>query len=143
MKCIPKSAETIPSINASDAQWIQWHKLLKKETGSKNANILFLRAWEKRKNEGLLGSSANTSTLRDYLATQNIDVRPDGVFAYPISTIESIEGAIETSFGVGKWVFIILAVIILVPVTLLLINIARNPRLLIDGFKTYATRGIA
>jgi hypothetical protein len=115
--------------------------VLKPEVGKKNANILFLKAWDKRKNAGLLGSSANTKTLRDFLADQNIDINPDGIFAYPITALESVESSINTLFGVGKWTFVILAGIVIIPVAILLFNIAKNPKLIIDGMNSYTGGG--
>jgi hypothetical protein len=137
---IVKSLQNLPSVNSSDAQWIAWYKTMHGEIGKKNANVLFLRAWEKRKNAGLLGSSANTKTLRDFLSKYGIDVKPDGVFAYPISAFEYAESAISTAFGIGKWSFIILALIVIIPVAMLLFNVAKNPKLLVDGMNAYTRR---
>jgi hypothetical protein len=132
-----KSLSSIPSKNSTDADWINWYKILQSEVGKNNANTLFLRAWDQRKNAGLLGSDANTSTLRDFLASKGVEVKPDGIFAYPISFIDSIEGGIESFFGVSKWVFIIIGAMILIPVAFLLFNIARNPKIIVDGLKAY------
>lgn len=138
---IVKSIQNLPSVNSTDAQWIAWYKTLHAEVGKKNANTLFLRAWEKRKNAGLLGSAANTSALRDFLSKYDIDVSPDGIFAYPISAFEYVEGGISTAFGIGKWTFLAIAILVLVPVVILSINIARNPKILVDGMKAYTGRG--
>jgi hypothetical protein len=133
---IVKSIENIPSQNATDAQWIAWYKVLQPEVGRKEANILFLKAWNQRKGSGLLGAASNTSALRDFLKTKGVDVQPDGLLAYPVSAYEAVAGGIETALGVGKWTFIGLSLIIIIPVAILLFNIAKNPRLLIDGMKS-------
>ena len=140
---IVKSLQNLPSVNSSDQQWIAWYKTLRSEVGKKGANALFLRAWEKRKNAGLLGSSANTQNLREFLAKQDIDVRPDGIFAYPITALEYAENAIDTAFGISKWTFIILACLVLIPVAILLFNVARNPKLIVDGLSAYSGRRAA
>ncbi len=137
---IVKSIENIPSQSATDAQWIAWYKVLQPEVGKKEANILFLKAWNQRKNSGLLGSAANTSTLRDFLKTKGVDMQPDGILAYPITAYEAVSGAIETAFGIGKWSFIILSAIVIVPVAILLFNIAKNPKLLTEGAKSFTGR---
>ncbi len=132
---IVKSIENIPSQSATDAQWIAWYKVLQGEVGRKEANILFLKAWNQRKNAGLLGAASNTSALRDFLKTKGVDVQPDGLLAYPITAYEAVAGGLETAFGVGKWTLIILSLVIIIPVALLLFNIAKNPGLLVDGAK--------
>jgi hypothetical protein len=138
---IVKSIENIPSNSATDAQWIAWYEVLQPEVGRKEANILFLKAWNQRKNAGILGASSNTSALRDFLKTKGVDVRPDGLLAYPISAYEAVAGGIETFFGISKWTFIIMATIVIIPVAILLFNIAKNPRLLIDGTKAFTGKG--
>lgn len=134
--------KTLPNTNSSGAQWIEWHVALKKAFGKKEANTLFLMAWEKRHAEGnlLTGSKANTVELRNYLEKQGITISGEGALDYASDAWDDTENFFSSAFGVGKTVGIILLVIILVPVAILLINVARNPKLIVDGFKAYSGR---
>ncbi len=136
-----KSLESLPSVNASDVQWIAWYEVMRPEVGKKNANMLFLKAWNQRKNEGLLGSKANTQSLRSFLEDQGINMAPDGILAYPIAAIDAVEGFVEGAFGIGKWSFIIVFVLLFIIVAVFLFNIARNPKLIVDGISAYSGRG--
>ncbi len=132
-----QSIEYLPSVNSTDAQWVSWYEILRDEVGKKNANNLFLRAWEQRKNEGLLGSKANTSYLRNFLSEKGIELFPDGVLAYPVAAIDSLEGFAEGVFGFGKTTFIIIFSILILVLAVFLFNIARNPKIVVDGLNAY------
>lgn len=132
--------QNIPNVNSSDVQWIAWYKLLKKRYGKKNANDLFLSAWARRRGSSdfLSGTKANTTNLRNFLEDQGIQIDGDGLMSYPADLIDNIETGITTAFGVTKTVFIILSILIIIPLFLLMVNIARNPAVIVDGFKTFS-----
>ncbi len=137
-----KSIEYLPSINSTDAQWVSWYEILRSDVGKKNANNLFLKAWEQRKNEGMLGSKANTSYLRNFLSEKGIELSPDGILAYPIAAIDSLEGFAEGVFGFGKTTFIIVLSITIVILAVFMFNIARNPKMIVDGLNAYRGGGV-
>lgn len=127
----------IPNVNSTDSQWILWHKSLVKYVTKKYANEIFLERWEavKSANSGWTGGKANTSTLRSYLKEQGIEISPDGALAYVESLVDNIESGIESAFGVSKTIFIVIAIIVLVPVAMFLFNVAKQPGLIVDGLK--------
>lgn len=115
--------ENVPNMKSRDESWIAWHKVLKDDYGKKVANELFILAWAKR---GGLDSDANTVALRDYLKTQKIVIDKD----WKASFTDSSLGAFDSLAGfmkMGRTALIIVAVVIGIPVTMLLVNIARNP----------------
>ncbi len=121
------SLNFIPSNTSSDAVWIEYHKELKRELGKSNANILWTKTWDKRKNEGVLGSAANTSTLREYMKSQGVSLSADGIFSVAVNVWDSTTDLFESAFGISKYIVIILAVLVIIPAFMLAINIAKNP----------------
>lgn len=118
----------IPSSTGTDVQWIEWHKALKSRYGKKEANVVFLRAWERRKNaKAISGSAANTSRLRNYLQDNGIDLSADGIMAYPSNILDSVTSGFESAFGVGKTIFMIVIIMVLLFAAVFLFNIAKNP----------------
>ncbi|GAL83421.1 hypothetical protein MYP_648 [Sporocytophaga myxococcoides] len=132
--------QNIPSVNSTDVQWISWYNLLRKRYGKRNANDLFLSAWERRRGSSnfLSGTKANTTTLRNFLEDQGIQISGDGLMSYPADLLDDIETGITTAFGVTKTVFIILFILIIIPLFILVFNIARNPAVIVDGIKTFS-----
>lgn len=124
---VVQSLNFLPNVRSSDLSWIEFHKQLRKEVGRTNANSLWSKAWTDRRNEGPLGSAANTSTLRDYMKSQGVELSADGIFSMAINTWDETTDLFESIFGVGKYVVIILAVLIIIPAFVLAMNIAKNP----------------
>lgn len=135
--------QTLPDKNSTGDQWIQWHKALKRRYGKKQANSLFLLAWEKRKGSGnvLTGSSANTQPLREYLSKEGINISGEGVMDYAADALDNFEDVFGGIFGAGKAAAIVIAIVILIPIALLLINVAKNPKLIVDGLNAYSGGG--
>ena len=113
-------SKQIPTASSTDAQWISWHKKLKKVFGKKPANDIFLYAWSKR---GGVDGKANTNTLSNYAEKNGFDIER--------STLANIgEGISDTAgavFGVMKWVWIgslVIGGLILVKI---LMSLAKNP----------------
>jgi len=80
----------IPNRQSSASSWIEWHKSLLKEGYSRNdANIIFLKAWERRQTE-----EANTLELRAYLESKGVLVEPSGW--------DALVDVITTPFGLAK-----------------------------------------
>lgn len=113
----------IPTKSSSAAEWIEWHKSLKSSFGKANANALFLKAWNLR---GGKSSDANTDDLRSYLRTNGIEIDKT-LFASVVDTTESAIDTIGGVFNMGKTAVIIVGVALLVPMVILLVNVAKNP----------------
>lgn len=124
-----KSITYLPSVNSSDQDWIAWYKDLLSDTGKINASQIFMKGWEQRKNESaIFGSSANTSALRDFLKTQGVTLSGDGVFGFAYDALDTIDDWGSSIFNMGKWTFIVIGVVIIVPIFVLMISIARDPK---------------
>lgn len=132
---IVTSLNYLPSQQSSDLEWIEYHKQLKKELGRSNANSLWSKTWAKRKNEGVLGSKANTSVLREYINGEGIELSGDGAFKFAIDSWDSISDSFESAFGISKWLFIALALLVIIPAFVLMMNVAKNPQNIIGAIK--------
>jgi hypothetical protein len=60
---------TIPQMNSSSAEWIEWHKNMKSRYGKSTANSLWLKAWKFRGN-----SKSNTNELRTYMSNNGVKI---------------------------------------------------------------------
>ena len=113
-------SQTIPTASSKAENWIQWHKDLKKVFGKKKANSLWLYAWAKR---GGVKSSANTSSLRDYMDSQGVDVTTTSLGELS----DNIGNVLDFGFGVSKVVIIgTLSVVGLILIGIL-VKLFRNP----------------
>ena len=111
----------IPTAQSQGSDWVNWHKALKAKFGKKQANTLFVKAWNKRK-----GSSASTVALRDYLKGQGINVEKS-IFESTQDAGSSVLDTFSDVFKFGK-VATMVAVSSGVLLTIFLIyNIAKDP----------------
>lgn len=92
-------SKTIPTASSKSENWIQWHKDLRRVFGKKKANSIWLYAWAKR---GGINSSANTSSLRDYMDKQGVDVTTTSLGELS----DKIGNVLEFNLGLAKWVVI-------------------------------------
>jgi len=113
----------IPTKTSPSQSWVEWHKAMKNRYGKKQANILFVKAWELR---GGAGTSASTNELRTYMADNDV--------VLDTSTMESITDATLTGFDsigdlftIGKYAVITVGVIVVGGLGLLVYNIAKQP----------------
>ncbi len=115
--------ENVPNMKSRDELWIAWHKVLKDDYGKKEANRLFVLSWAKR---GGIDSDANTVALREYLASQKIVIDKNWTASFTDSSLDAFD-SFAGIFKMGKTVMIVGGLMIAIPVSLLLFNIARNP----------------
>ena len=92
-------SQTIPTASSKAENWIQWHKDLKKVFGKKKANSIWLYAWAKR---GGVKSSANTSSLRDYMDGQGVNVTTTSLGELS----DAVGNVLDFGLGIGKIVII-------------------------------------
>lgn len=117
------SSQDIPGRNSSAAEWIQWHRNLLSDFSKDKANTYFLEAWNLRAGKS---SNANTDTLRAYLKTKGIEIDKTLLASY-VDTAEGVFDKVRGIFNFSRTASIIVGVGILIPVVMLLVNIARNP----------------
>lgn len=114
---------TMPTKASSGATWKEWHILLKKTLGKKNANITWIKAWDLR---GGKNSSASTSELREYMKSQGVELDKT-----TIQSISDFGGDVMDFFGgafnVGKWIFLIVVGIVVGGLALLIWGLLKNP----------------
>ena len=118
----------LPSTKWDDNQWIVWHGSVKKEFGKNDANDVFLEAFNARKGySGITGSNANTSKLRGYMKKQGVEIGSDGLMSSPKDMFYSATGFMESAFGTGKTIFMVVGIVMFLLVVLFLFNVAKNP----------------
>lgn len=113
-------SKTIPTASSKPENWIQWHKDLKKIFNKKKSNSIWLYAWAKR---GGINSPANTSSLRDYMDGQGVDITTTSLGELS----DKIGNVLDFGFGVGKVIVIGgLSVTALILIGIL-VKLFRNP----------------
>lgn len=113
----------IPNKQSSSQSWIQWHKAMKSRYGKKQANALFVKAWDMRAGTG---SSASTNELREYMKSNDV-VLDTTSFEDVIDTTNTGLDFIGDFFTLGKYMTIGVGVIVVGGLGLLIYNIAKNP----------------
>jgi hypothetical protein len=135
-----KLIAAIPDKNSSDQYWIAWHGDMKKMFGKEKANEAFIVAFAYR-----ASSAAKTKTLFNYGKTQGLDLETNliGDAGRIIQGVEKgisgITGKIGKIFKVGGTVITVMVILILIPVFMLLFNIAKEPNTAIGA----ASKGFA
>ena len=111
--------------SGSDA-WVAWHEQLKKYLGKKQANIIWLKAWQRRK-----GQNASSNALRQYMKKQDVEIDK--------STLESLSDFksnaldyIGDFYTAGKFLTIALGVIVVGGTGMIIYNLAKDPNKTID-----------
>lgn len=128
-----KAIDNLPTQSWIDQQWISHYNILRGEFGKPNANELFLAAWQARKNEGLLGSTADTSNLRTFLKGVGINIGADGIFAYVEDATDFVTGTIESVFsGVSKY-FVIVGIVAVIIIFMVVWGFAKNEGAVVGG----------
>jgi hypothetical protein len=118
----------IPDKDSKDSEWITWHKMLVKGYGRDRANDAFTVAFSY-----LASSSAKTNDLRAYGKTVGLDLDTNlsQDAARIVKTVKSSVGGVFSSIGgifkTTRTVIIIVIILCLVPVFMLLFNVARKP----------------
>jgi hypothetical protein len=112
----------IPNAGSNSAAWVEWHKTLVDSFGKKQANAEWLKAWNLRGS-----TSVSDNTLREYMKKQGITL--------PATWGQSIEDAgvgvvdeITGIFHMGKTAGVVVGLVILIPVAVLLLNLAFHPK---------------
>ena len=120
---------SVPSKASSNQKWIEWHKALKNTFGRKKANTIFIDNWEKRGNVNIINND-----MQDYFRKQGVNL--DKTFANQIIDFpEDVFDTIGNIFTMGKYAAIAVGVVILVPVGILLYNVAKSPDSVINAIK--------
>ncbi|KKS77436.1 MAG: hypothetical protein UV51_C0007G0034 [Candidatus Woesebacteria bacterium GW2011_GWC1_42_9] len=111
----------IPNKNSDAAAWKLWHETLKDNFGKKQANALFLKAWNKQS-----GSGVSTIALRKYLSENGIDI-DKGILD---SALDSGSGLLD-DFGnmlqIGKYAVYAIGGITIIGFGMLVYNVMKNP----------------
>lgn len=113
----------IPQSNSAGSKWIIWHKALKKKFGKRQANIIWLKAWEVR---GGKGTSASTSDLRTYMEENGVNLETTSLEDVADFGV-SVGDAFELGFNVYKWLMIALGISVVGGVAILIFNVASKP----------------
>lgn len=135
--------KNIPNKDSTDDQWIIWHGALKK-FGKKNANLIFLEAWNSRTEKGgiIFSSKANTEKLRDYLEKQGVSL-DKGFADYSATFIDGMDDFFTSAFNIGKYAGIGASAVVLIIIAVILYVIIKNPEAAGKLALTYASGGAA
>jgi hypothetical protein len=120
----------IPTTESQASEWILWHKSLKKRYGKASANTIWLKAWGKRGCDGI-GCDTNTVELRDYVATQGIQIER-GTWDFIPDTIDNIGDFTTQAFNLSLYIALAVVAIILLFFGLLAWNLGKDPKLVLD-----------
>ena len=119
----------IPNKASSSQKWIEWHKSVKSTFGRKKANTIFIDNWEKRGVAGIVNND-----MQDYFRKNGVNL--DKTFVNQIVGFpEDVFDTVADIFSMGKYAAITVGVVILVPVAILLFNIAKNPEIVTNAIK--------
>ena len=114
--------------NSSDQQWISWHMDLKKNFGEEKANQAFIVAFAYKG-----GSSAKTKDLFNYGKSVGLELDTNllgdaGRIIQGIQAgVSGVTGKIGKMFKTGGMIITVIVILILIPVFMLLFNIAKDP----------------
>ena len=118
-----RPSDIIPNKQSSSQAWIQWHKAMKSMLGKKEANKLFVKAWDKR---GGAGSKGSSNELRTYMKDNGVTL--------DTTTLESIEDTtsrgldwVGDNLSMGRYLGIAVGVIVLGGAAMLIFNVAKQP----------------
>lgn len=115
--------ELIPTQQTSSAGWITWHKAMKSRYGLKQANYLFMKAWDKRAGTG---SDASTVELRNYMKDNGVIIDTTTLEDVADSTSGGLD-FIGDFFTVGKYMTLAVGLIVVGGLGLLVYNIVKSP----------------
>jgi len=113
----------VPNQQSSSQSWIQWHKAMKSRYGLKEANLLFVKAWDKR---GGAGSKGSTNELREYMRDNDVKLDTTGLEDV-LDTGSSVLDTIGGAFTAGRYISLAIGVIVLGGAAMLIFNIAKQP----------------
>jgi hypothetical protein len=125
---------TLPNKKSSAEEWLQWYRTMKRTVGKQKAKAYWVKAWGLR---GGKDSPANTSALRSAMQEEGISITATALANITDFGGDILDG-IGNVFSVGKWVVLGAAVFILLPVGMLLVNIARKPEVVVKAAGTLA-----
>ena len=112
---------SIPNSSSKQEEWINWHKALKSNFGTQNANSLWVKAWKK------FGSpEANTGDLRTYLKSQGITI-DSSKWDSIVDAGAGVTDFIGSYFHVAKYFGIGLGIIVVGGLGMIVYNLAKNP----------------
>lgn len=114
----------IPKSGSSSAEWVEWHKTLVDNFGKKEANQLWLKAWSLRGS-----TSTSDNTLREYMKKQGISLPATWGQKIEDKGIGVVDGALSF-MHMGKVASLVVVGLVVLPIGLLLFNIARKPETL-------------
>ena len=113
----------IPNKQSASTSWIEWHKAMKSRYGKKEANALFVKAWDQR---GGAGTSASTNELREYMKDNDV-VLDTTTMENVVDTTSAGLDAIGDVFTVGKYAILAVGVIVIGGLGMLVYNVVKNP----------------
>ena len=111
----------IPSQQFTSQQWQDWYNDLSSYFPRNDANTIWVSYWLKRQND-----DANDNALRTFMKSKGVTVET-GLLGKVRDEGGNIIDSIGNVLSIGKWAIIGLGALIVIPLFMLLFNIARKP----------------
>lgn len=96
MKRVLKPSELVPTKSSPIEYWVEFHKSLVDYFGKKDANTLFITAWNKLGRKSIV-----TEKAKDYFKSQGLDIKGD-LTTEVLDIAKTPFDALSGAFGVGK-----------------------------------------
>lgn len=114
---------SIPTIDWTCEQWVDYHKALKKYTGKLNANANFVKAFKTIGITGKGSKCTGDSDFYQYFKSQGIDVSQGSLESLWNET-KGFASNIGNAFKIGGYVIMGLVLFIII---ILIVSITKNP----------------
>jgi hypothetical protein len=114
--------KSVPSSKWSCTDWVDYHKDLITKTGKKNANSLWLTAWQGFGNKGA-SSNCKSQDFIEYFKINGIDLTESALEEF----IYQFKSGAETTYNFTKYAMIVVVVVILILLIVVAIQAAKNP----------------
>lgn len=120
----------VPNQSSTSYQWMDWYENLKDRFGKKLADSYFKQNWAKRGNINVVNEE-----MQNYFEKE-VGLRLEQTMANEISGFSyDIGDTIADAMTMAKWSAIVVGGIIVVPIAIVLINVALSPNKTISAIK--------
>ena len=116
----------VPDDSSGQNDWVQYHKALVSRFGKANANALFVKTFQAIGNTNM----ASDPDFKEYFDKNGIDT--SNMFSSTAASLRNIGdtfmGIVGTAGTVVKYAIPVLAIVIILPVGIMLFNLARGDK---------------
>ena len=114
--------KSVPNSSWNCTDWVNYHKELVKSTGKKNANSLWLGAWQSFGNTGR-SSECKSQDFIEYFKSNGIDLTEGAIE----ELLYQFKSGAETAYNLYKYVMIFVVLLVVILLVVVLVQAAKNP----------------